>query len=51
MTSDEQLNIERVCLAITREKDHPAELTKLVAELNDLLERRERRLAESKEVE
>ncbi len=43
MATDEQQEIDRLCLAVIREKD-PTALTKLVAELNELLERRERKL-------
>jgi hypothetical protein len=43
MATDEQQEIDRLCLAVIREKDATI-LTELVAELNKLLERRERKL-------
>jgi predicted component of type VI protein secretion system len=42
MTTEElQREIDRLCLAVIHEQD-PAKLTKQVAELNQVLERRER---------
>jgi hypothetical protein len=43
MTSQElQEDINRLCLAVIQEQD-PASLTKLLAELNELLERKQRK--------
>ena len=42
MTPEERQEIERLCQAVIHEQD-PAKLTKLVAELNELLEQRERK--------
>jgi len=48
MTTDEQADIDRLCVAVLREKDNPIKLTELVAELSQVLESRERKAAESK---
>jgi hypothetical protein len=46
MPSVEQQEINRLCLAVIAEKD-PAKLTELVAELSELLQRREQRVAQA----
>ena len=47
MTPDERQEMNRLCLAIQQEKD-PTMFSKLVKELNEFFERRERKLAEPK---
>jgi len=42
MTPEEKQEVERLCQAVIHEQD-PAKLTELVAELNELLERKERK--------
>ena len=42
MSPEETQQLERLCQAVIHEQD-PAKLTKLVAELNELLERKERK--------
>lgn len=42
MTPEEQQELERLCQAVIHEQD-PATLSELVAELNTLLERKERK--------
>jgi hypothetical protein len=43
--AEQQQEIEDLCRAVIHEKN-PAKLTKLIAQLNELLERRDRKLAE-----
>ena len=42
MSPDEKQALEQLCQAVIHEQD-PAKLTELVSELNELLERRERK--------
>lgn len=42
MTREEKQELEQLCKAVIHEQD-PAKFTKLVAELNDFLERKERK--------